>query len=202
MIRGLDIGGLQRPPANRARSRERSSAPEFDKSGAILARKADNSAIGCSGNVPSARGGRAALRLHEVQHCDSLHASNGCWCRMFCIDGSRFGAHDRSVSGDRIQNIQRAVEKAAGCPVRYVESLLVVEWFREHTVFEGVVEVFDLEGHPKAKRAYGWLKWGGENARYTAALEIPPVDSANAAVRAAIAAEARNAVSVRVRQIP
>jgi hypothetical protein len=121
---------------------------------------------------------------------------------MFCIDGSRFGAHDRSVSGDRIQNIQRAVEKAAGCPVRYVESVLVVEWFREQPVWEGVVEVFDLEGHPKAKRAYGWLKWEGENARYTTELEIPPVDSPNTAVRAALAAEARNAVSVRVRQIP
>ena len=106
------------------------------------------------------------------------------------------------MSGDHIQNIQRAVERAAGCPVRYVESVLVVECFREHTVFEGVVEVFDLEGHPEAKRAYGWLKWEGENAQYTTEMEIPPVDSPNTAVRAALAAEARNAVSVRARQNP
>ena len=106
------------------------------------------------------------------------------------------------MSGDHIQNIQRAVEKAAGCPVRYVEAVLVVEWFREQAVWEGVVEVFDLEGHPKAKRAYGWLKWEGENAQYTTALEIPPVDSPNTAVRVTIAAEAMNAVSVQTRQNP
>jgi hypothetical protein len=54
-------------------------------------------------------------------------------------------------------------------------------------VWEGAVEVFLLEGHPKAKRAYGWRNWEGD---FTAVLEIPPVDSANTAVKVAIAARA------------
>jgi hypothetical protein len=48
-----------------------------------------------------------------------------------------------------------------------------------------------LDGHPKAKRAYGWQFWEGKNAQYTVVLGIPPVDSPNAAVRASIAAEAK-----------
>ena len=58
-------------------------------------------------------------------------------------------------------------------------------------MWEGIVEVFTLTGHSKAKRAYRWRTVTGENARYTAVLELPPVDSPNTAVRAAIAAQAR-----------
>jgi len=92
---------------------------------------------------------------------------------------------------ERIEFIQKAVEKAAGCPARYVESAAVVEIFRGQTMWEGIVEVFDLDGHPKAKRAYGWSDGQGKNARYTAVLEIPPVKSADTAVKAAIAAKGR-----------
>ena len=87
---------------------------------------------------------------------------------------------------ERIQNIQKAVEKAAGCPAKHLESTVVAETFRGETIWEGVVEVFDLKGHPKAKRAYGWNIGTGQDARFTAVLEIPPVDSPNTAVRAAI----------------
>ena len=92
---------------------------------------------------------------------------------------------------ERIKYIQAAVEKAAGCTAKHVESSAVVEIFRGQTMWEGIVEVFDLIGHPKAKRAYGWGDGQGNNARYTAVLEIPPVDSPNTAVRAAIAASVR-----------
>jgi hypothetical protein len=54
-----------------------------------------------------------------------------------------------------------------------------------------MVEAFTLIGHPKAKRAYGWRTGTGKAARYTAVLELPPVDSPNTAVRAAIAVQAR-----------
>jgi hypothetical protein len=55
-------------------------------------------------------------------------------------------------------------------------------------VLQGMVEVFMLEGHAKAKRAYGWSDGENENARYTAVLEIPPFTSPNTAVRASIVA--------------
>ncbi len=92
---------------------------------------------------------------------------------------------------ERITNIQKAVEKAAECPAKHLESVAVVEGFRDQTIWEGVVEIFTLHGHAKAKRAYGWQTGQGADAQFTAVLEIPPVDSPNTAVRAAIAAKAK-----------
>ena len=92
------------------------------------------------------------------------------------------------MSEEPIPEIQLAVEKAAGRPAKHIESVIVVEGWKDAVVWEGEVEVFLLEGHPKAKRAYGWRNWEGD---FTAVLEIPPVDSANTAVKVAIAAKAR-----------
>jgi hypothetical protein len=58
-------------------------------------------------------------------------------------------------------------------------------------IWQGEVEIFTLNGHAKAKRAYGWQAGDGRDAQFTAVLEIPPVDSPNTAVRAAIAAKAK-----------
>jgi hypothetical protein len=92
---------------------------------------------------------------------------------------------------DLLKHIQRAVGRAAECTATHAESIPVLEVFRGQTAWEGVVEAFNLTGHPKAKRAYGWAYHDGKETRYVAVLEIPPVDSANAAVRAAIAAGAQ-----------
>ena len=87
--------------------------------------------------------------------------------------------------------IQKAVEKAAECRATHLESVAVVEGFRDQTMWEGIVEIFTLHGHARAKRAYGWQIGHGTDAQFTAVLEIPPVDSPNTAVRAAIASKAR-----------
>jgi hypothetical protein len=89
---------------------------------------------------------------------------------------------------ERISNIHKAVEKQAG-RATHVQSAVVKEQFEGKTVWEGVVEVFDLHEHPKAKRAYGWQRWEGDLTQYTVVLEIPPVDSPENAVRAATMAE-------------
>ena len=95
------------------------------------------------------------------------------------------------MSEEPIPEIQLAVEKTVGCPARHIESVIVMEGWREQVVWEGEVEVFRLEGHPKAKRAYGWRDV--DSGEFTAVLEIPPVDSPNTAVRAAIVAKAKKA---------
>jgi hypothetical protein len=92
---------------------------------------------------------------------------------------------------ERMANIQKAVEEHAGCAATHREWALVTEGNLAQIAWEGVVEVFDLDGHPKAKRAYGWQFWEGKNAQYTVVLGIPPIDSPSAAVRASIAAEAQ-----------
>jgi hypothetical protein len=87
--------------------------------------------------------------------------------------------------------IKQAVELSAECPATHIETVAVVEKFGSKTAWEGTVEVFDLQGHPKAKRAYGWAYHDGAETRFVAVLEIPPVDSANTAVRLAIAQKAQ-----------
>jgi hypothetical protein len=57
------------------------------------------------------------------------------------------------------------------------------------TVWDGTVEVFDLQGHPKAKRAYAWAHETDEPTqlrRYVTVLHISGVTSAVIAVKAAI----------------
>ena len=95
------------------------------------------------------------------------------------------------MTTELLSDIQRAVERASECKAEHVESLAVVEMFRGKKAWEGIVEAFNLIGHPKAKRGYGWAYQDGGETRYVAVLEIPPVDSANTAVRAAIAVGAQ-----------
>ena len=47
---------------------------------------------------------------------------------------------------------------------------------------DGVVHVFDLEGHPSSKTGYAWSSpvEGSENRKFYAVLHVPPVDSPEA----------------------
>jgi hypothetical protein len=66
-----------------------------------------------------------------------------------------------------------------------------VEQFEGQIAWQGTVEVFDLIGHSKAKRAYAWTYREGDQNKTIAVLEIPPVDSPQSAVKVAIAAKGR-----------
>ena len=71
-----------------------------------------------------------------------------------------------------------------------MESVRVIERYEGEIVWDGQVEVFDLIGHPTAERAYVWAHETDEGKHgYVAVLHEPPVDSPEAAVKAAIAAE-------------
>jgi len=89
------------------------------------------------------------------------------------------------------KELQDAIRAMHGCESRYVESVPVREVFNKLVAWEGVVEVFELQGHPKAKRCYAWSFEEGTQTRSIAVLEIPPVDSPQTAVKVAIAAKAR-----------
>jgi hypothetical protein len=91
-----------------------------------------------------------------------------------------------------IGSIQKAIRAMHGCDSRYVESVPVHEVFEGQTAWQGTVEVFDLIGHVKAKRAYAWqYQDGPDEIKTVAVLEIPPVDSPESAVKVAIAAQAK-----------
>jgi hypothetical protein len=93
------------------------------------------------------------------------------------------------VSPDQLK---RAVEAEHGCTATLVQSVPVDERIGDKPVWQGVVHVFDLVGHPKAKRAYAWSSpLPGGNRRFFAVLRIGPVTGPVEAVRAAIVAEAK-----------
>jgi hypothetical protein len=89
--------------------------------------------------------------------------------------------------------LRAAVERLHGGTATLDQSVPVREAFEGKTVWEGVVHVFDLAGHPIATRAYAWSSpiEGGTKRRFFAVLHQPPIDSPRAAVRAAIVAEHR-----------
>ena len=89
--------------------------------------------------------------------------------------------------------LRDAIRNLHGCDSTWAESVPVKETFEGQTVWEGEVRVFDLIGHPTAKRCYAWSHTVGdsENRRFVAVLHQPPVDSPRAAVKAAVVQESR-----------
>jgi len=89
--------------------------------------------------------------------------------------------------------LKRAVEAQHGCTATLVQSAPVKETFGGKTVWEGIVHVFKLNGHPQAQQAYAWSSpiEGSDKRRFYAVLHQPPVTSPVEAVRAAIVAEHR-----------
>ena len=92
---------------------------------------------------------------------------------------------------ERIEQLKKAVETMHKCTVRHVESKPVIELFRGKVVWDGVVEAFELAGHPHAKRCYAWSYVDKGEPQYVTVLEIPPVDFAETAVKIAIVGKAR-----------
>jgi hypothetical protein len=91
-----------------------------------------------------------------------------------------------------LERLKLAVEHLHNCSAFHRRTVPVSEVFQGKTIWQGSVEVFDLVGHPKAKRAYGWSHPDGpddKNERFVTVLELPPVDSAQSAVKVAIVAD-------------
>ena len=90
-------------------------------------------------------------------------------------------------------DLRGAVETQLGCRATLAQTVPVQEAHQGQLVWEGVVHVFDLEGHPKATRAYAWSAAldGRTKRRYYAVLQLGRIKTPLDAVRAAIVAEHR-----------
>ena len=95
------------------------------------------------------------------------------------------------ASREYIDRLKLTVEHLHNCAAVHVSSKHVKEVFRGETAWEGDVEAFDLRGHPKAKRCYGWSY--GEPEQFITILELPPVDSPESAVKVGVAYQAKRA---------
>lgn len=94
------------------------------------------------------------------------------------------------ASKEYIERLKLTVEHLHQCSAKHVSSTPVHEVFRGQTVWQGDVEAFDLTGHPKAKRCYGWSF--GEPEEFITILELPPVDSPQSAVKVGVAYQIKN----------
>ena len=107
------------------------------------------------------------------------------------------------VDEARIQELRKTIRDLHGCDAAFVESVKVLTW--EHVqvpaplggfrvTWEGRVGVFDLTGHPSARRAYAWaFEPGDGRRRLEAVLHAGRVDSPDRAVDSSIVADVRSA---------
>lgn len=97
---------------------------------------------------------------------------------------------------DYLDRLAIAVGHMHDCAVTHRATVPVTEVFEGRTIWRGQVEVFDLHGHPKAKRAYAWAHTAGKDdtgERFVAVLELPPVTSPKTAVKVSISADVKAA---------
>jgi len=94
-----------------------------------------------------------------------------------------------------IEELRDVIRRLHGAEATHVESVAVKETFKGETVWEGIVEVFELTGHATAHRVYAWAHETDDPhkpIRHVTVLHLHPIKSAQDAVRAAIMQEARN----------
>ena len=89
---------------------------------------------------------------------------------------------------EEINDCQKAIESLHNCFANFKKSVLVKEAFEGQTVWQGKVHVFSLTDHPTTDKCYAWSSPvdGSKKRKFYAVLHIPPVDSPEKAVRAAI----------------
>jgi hypothetical protein len=93
-----------------------------------------------------------------------------------------------------IEELQEVIERLHGARATHVETVPIKEEFQGQTIWEGEVEVFDLEGHPKTSRVYAWAhetEDADRPRRHVTVLHIPPATSPRKAVQASIVSDYR-----------
>ena len=93
---------------------------------------------------------------------------------------------------ERIDKLRDAVQVMHRVRATHLESVVVQEMFGKQVAWEGVVEAFTISGHPTASICYAWSYELGAERQFVTVLAIPPITSAQNAVRAAIAAQVRS----------
>ena len=95
-----------------------------------------------------------------------------------------------------IEELQEVIHKLHGVHSTHIKSVPVTETFKGDVIWDGIVEVFELHGHPKATHAYAWSHETDnpdQPKRSVTVLKIPPAVSPETAVRVSIMQELRNA---------
>lgn len=89
-----------------------------------------------------------------------------------------------------VDQLQAAIEGMHGCTATLRCDVPVHEEFEGKPVWDGIVHVFAVD-HPECGTCYAWSApvEGSSKRKFYAVLGIPPISSAQNAVRAAIVAD-------------
>lgn len=95
-------------------------------------------------------------------------------------------------SREQREKLKEAIERKALCQVKYLNTqpLRLVE--DGQITWKGNVEVFQLDGHPEAKIAFGWGVPVDENkTEFITVIGRPPLETPIQAVKAYLASKDR-----------
>ena len=96
---------------------------------------------------------------------------------------------------NNIEELQEVIRKLHGVEATHVETVPVKETFQGQTVWEGHVEVFDVD-HPQTSRMYAWSHDTDDPSsprRHVTVLHLPPAITPLRAVQASIVSDVREA---------
>jgi hypothetical protein len=89
-----------------------------------------------------------------------------------------------------LERLRQLIRDQHGVEATHLRSDHVQETIHGARVRDGIVEVFAIKGHGRTNIAYGWIHDTADGgARYVSILRLSPILTANAAVRASLAAD-------------
>jgi hypothetical protein len=93
------------------------------------------------------------------------------------------------MSNTEFRELKHAIEELHDCEANYVSSERVRESWGDTLVWDGVVSVFGIIGHPVATMCYAWSAQESESGPQTlyAVLRLPPIQRGRDAVLVALA---------------
>src|SRR5215212_12115452 len=91
----------------------------------------------------------------------------------------------------RVERLKDAIEVMHKCKAMFLQNVPIVALMGSKVVWDVVVTVFAIIGHPKAQRCYAWGYRDETDDQFVTVLELPPVKDARTAVQASIVAQSK-----------
>ncbi len=94
-----------------------------------------------------------------------------------------------------LEELRGVIRRVHGVDSKHLRTVAVKETLQGKTLWNGLVEIFELKGHSSAGHAYAWADHIDDPTQlrhHVTILKLPPIQSAQDAVRAAIEQELKN----------
>jgi hypothetical protein len=79
-----------------------------------------------------------------------------------------------------IEALKQSIAENHACTAVYIQSVMVEEAHQGEILWTGQIEIFEIQGHAKAKVAYGWWQENTEEGLVTILALTPTMDARKA----------------------